>query len=377
MSLKIDTKNIVPIHDQIVAYFYGEISSGRLAKGEAMPSENALAKELGISRMTVRRAFDTLAFTGLLARHQGKGTFVSTRYSEPSEKGLIGFIGQNLTSGFSSECIAHLNGAIEQRNLAGWHLLVCSSDEQPDKMKRHIETFQEHGVRGVILTPLILEPYNKNLECLLILRQAKLPFVLMDRYLELLDSDYVVSDNFKASYIAAKHLIALGHKRIVLMQPGLAELPLTPQRENGYKVALEEHGLEFDPDLVLPWPRPFPLPDEQIYALLGKGVTAVYTSSDQAAMHLLKKCETLGIRVPQNLAVVGMGDLHNSWGPEPVLTTVRQDFAAMADKALDILLQRIHGHLDGTPFRHEILDVELVIRESCGAASPDRPMKPE
>ena len=69
--LKLVSKSIVSIHDQLVAYFSVEIQCRRMIQGEALPSENALAKELGISRMIVRRAFDNLVFAGLLARRQG------------------------------------------------------------------------------------------------------------------------------------------------------------------------------------------------------------------------------------------------------------------------------------------------------------------
>ena len=348
-----------------------------MIQGEAMPSENTLAKQLGISRMTVRRVFDTLVFDGLLARRQGKGTFVAKDGAVRPDKGLIGFIGQTLTNGISSEFVAHLNSAIERHDLQGWHLLVCGADNQPDKMMHHIETLREHGVQGIILTPAIIDPYSKNLEPLLALRQGDVPFVLMDCYMELVDSDYVISDNFRASYIAAKHLIGLGHKQILHMS-SLEDLPSTPQRLNGYKAALAEHGIEFDPDLVLPWPHSLVLlGNGELSTIMGKGATALYTYSDQTAMHAIEGLEAQGVRVPQDMAVVGMGDVRVAWGPEPVLTTVRQDFVAMADKVLDLLLRRIDGSVDGVPFQHEVLDVELVIRNSCGASNLNRTIKTE
>jgi DNA-binding GntR family transcriptional regulator len=92
-----------------------------------MPSENGLAERFSISRMTVRRAFDTLVHAGLVVRRQGRGTFVAPETTRQADGGLIGFIGQSLMTGISSELVAHLNGAIEARKLAGWHLLVCGA----------------------------------------------------------------------------------------------------------------------------------------------------------------------------------------------------------------------------------------------------------
>ena len=107
-EFRIEPQSIVPIHAQLVAYFSEEINSGRLAPDDLVPSENALANQLNISRMTVRRAFDTLVHAGLLVRHPGKGTFVAES-TRKSDIGLVGFIGQTLMTGISSEIVAHLN----------------------------------------------------------------------------------------------------------------------------------------------------------------------------------------------------------------------------------------------------------------------------
>lgn len=135
LEFELKVNSVVSIHDQLAAFFSENIATGKLAPGDPLPSENALAKQLKISRMTVRRVFDTLVYAGLLARRQGKGTFVATETS-----GLIGFIGQTLISGISSELVAHLNRALETRNLTGWHLLVCGAQNDPDRQLRYIKT---------------------------------------------------------------------------------------------------------------------------------------------------------------------------------------------------------------------------------------------
>jgi GntR family transcriptional regulator of arabinose operon len=364
-DLYLELKNIVPIHDQLVAYFTEEIDSRRLIPGDRMPSENALARRFGISRMTVRRAFDTLVHAGLLVRQQGKGTFVA-EFSRKADTGLIGFIGQTLTTGISSEMVAHLNRAIEDRGLRGWHLLVCGAQNDPEKQLHYVETLQNHRVRGIILAPAVLESYDRNVKTVMALRQAGLPFVLIERYVEQVDCDYVVSDNFKAGYIATRHLIGLGHKRIAFIDG--AGVPSIRQRKEGYRTALEENDLLYDPGLVLYSPdHTVRLDEEQIEAVLKKGATAVFAYADYGAMEVINWCLSRGIRVPEDVAVVGVGDVRVALGPRPILTTVQQDLETMANRALGILLGRIGGRMNGHVRQHEILDVRLVVRKSCGA----------
>ena len=364
VTLQLNPNSVVPIHDQLVAYFSEKITAGHLSPGDLLPSENALAKQFKISRMTVRRVFDTLVYAGLLARRQGKGTFVASETS-----GLVGFIGQTLVSGISSELVAHLNGAMETRNLTGWHLLVCGAQNDPDRQLNFIRTLQAHGVRGIILAPAVLESYERNIETLLSLRSARLPFVLIERNVEQVDSDYVVSDNFKAGCIATQHLINLGHRRIAFMTG--FPVPTITQRYEGYKATLADNGLPFDPALLVYWPDHTVEPgEEQIADILLKGATAMVTYSDQGAIYFINRCMEKGVKVPGDLAVVGIGETRISLGAKPILTTVRHDFKAMADLALDILLKRISGSADTNSWFHESLDVELVVRESCGAKHP-------
>ena len=103
-------------------------------------------------------------------------------------------------------------------------------------------------------------------------------------------------------------------------------------------------------------------------AVLDKGTTALFAYTDPGAVKAMMWFQSRDLRVPEDIAVVGTGDLRISRGMSPVLTTVRHDFQAMADKALDILFGRIAGNLDNDIRQHEIIDVELVVRESCGSA---------
>ncbi|HIM57416.1 MAG TPA: LacI family transcriptional regulator [Candidatus Latescibacteria bacterium] len=100
--------------------------------------------------------------------------------------------------------------------------------------------------------------------------------------------------------------------------------------------------------------------------VMARGATALLAHSDFAARDALTWCARNGVDVPGQMAIVGIGNLRHAEGPEPVLTTVRKDFRLMANLALDILLQSIETK-GGSERRQEIIDVDLLVRSTCGA----------
>jgi len=368
-DIELKRDSIVTIHDQLVAHFTQQISSGGLAPGALLPSENQLARDLKISRMTVRRAFEALGHAGLVSRRHGKGTYVAPRVSR--ETGLIGYIGQSLTEGVSSELFSHLSAALEQRKSLGWHLLMCSAENSLDRQLRFVETLMDHAVQGIIFTPAVLEDPFRNLSTVLALERSGAPFVLIEREVAGAEADSVIADQHKAGYIGTEHLIRLGHERIAFVDnprsPAIAEL------DRGHRAALEHHGVTHSPDLTF---RRSDLAD-RIEKVIARGATALLAHSDFAARDALSWCSRNGVDVPGQMAIVGIGNLRHADGPEPVLTTVRKNFRLMANLALDIVLQRMETE-EGSERRHEIVDVELLVRSTCGAREQDhRPVSPK
>ena len=357
INLKRDS--IVTIHDQLVAHFSEQISSGALMPGTLLPSENRLSGDLKISRTTVRRVFETLGYAGLVSRRHGKGTYVAPRISQ--ESGLIGYIGQSLTEGTSSELFAHLSEALEEHKSLGWNLLMCSAENSLERQLGYVETMMDHSVQGIIFTPAVLEDPLRNQSTILALENSGVPFVLIDREVVGTKADSVIADHEKAGFLGTEHLIGLGHKRIAFVNNPPS--PTITQIDRGYRAALEHHGLTHDHDLTF---RRSDL-DNRLGTVLSRGATALLGHSDFAARDALSWCSRNGIRVPEQMAIVGIGNLRHAVGPEPVMTTVRKDFKQMANLALDILLQRM-DHADGrSGRRHEVVDVDLVVRTTCGA----------
>ena len=351
--------SIVTIHDQLVAHFSERISSGVLTPKTLLPSENHLFKDLKISRTTVRRVFETLGHAGLVTTRHGKGTYVAAPTSP--ESGLIGYIGQSITEGVSSELFSHLSSALEDRKSLGWHLRLCSADNSLDRQLGFVATLMDHSVQGIIFTPAVLEDPLRNQSTIHALEQSGVPFVLIERGVAGAEADSVTADQYKAGYIGTEHLIGLGHERIAFVDnprsPSIADV------DGGYRAALESHGIPRMIELTF---RRSDLPD-RMQAVLSLGATALLAHSDFAARNALSWCSNNGIDVPGQMAIVGIGDLRHAEGPEPVLTTVRKDFRLMANLALDILFGIMEANGNANR-RHEVIDVDLVIRKTCGAS---------
>jgi DNA-binding LacI/PurR family transcriptional regulator len=359
-DIDLDRDSIVTIHDQLVAHLSEKISNGALKPGSLLPSENHFSKDLKVSRMTVRRVFDSLAYAGLVARRHGKGTYVAPPTSRQQEKGLIGYIGQSLTRGASSELFSHLSAALEEKMSLRWHMLMCSAENDMDRQLRYVETLKDHDVQGILLTPAVVEDHLSNQTTIMALEQSGVPFVLMEGDVEGIVADRVLADHFRAGYIGTEHLISLGHARIAFI--GNPHSPSIVDVGRGYRAALDSAEFTHVPELTF---RRSELA-ARMRSVLEHGATALLAHSDFAAMEALSWCSQHDVHVPEQMAIVGIGNLRHAEGPEPVLTTLRKDFEAMASLALNVLVERIEKKGPPEP-RREVIGVDLLVRSTCGA----------
>jgi DNA-binding LacI/PurR family transcriptional regulator len=175
----------------------------------------------------------------------------------------------------------------------------------------------------------------------------------------------VGSDNVTGGRLATEHLLAQGRRRIAFL--GDLDLPEPAQRYRGYRAALAQHGIEADPQLHVSCPF---LPSggrEAVTALHARGVPfdAVFACSDLLAMTAIDSLRAHGLRVPEDVAVVGYDDIEQSSYFHPRLTTVRQPIGAAAHA----LVARLLALIDGAPAPSVELPTELVVRASAGEAS--------
>jgi DNA-binding LacI/PurR family transcriptional regulator len=172
----------------------------------------------------------------------------------------------------------------------------------------------------------------------------------------------VAVDQRAGATLAVEHLIELGHRRI-LHVAGPLDWYDARERQEGWHNALEATGLPIEPPVAGDWTSDYGYEFASTYDF--DGVTAVFAANDQMALGLVHGLAQRGIRVPDDISVVGFDDLPDARHFLPPLTTVRQDFAALGELALTHIIDAIAGEEGG--MQHDVIEPSLIIRSSSTA----------
>ncbi len=195
--------------------------------------------------------------------------------------------------------------------------------------------------------------------------ESKIPFVLVERATRFTDQiSYVTVDNVQAAQMAVEHLIKLGRRRIGHITGALNNIDGI-DRLTGYHNALQKHNIRYDPPLVAKGEFTRRSGYSGMNELLSRGVDAVFAGSDDTAVGALQAMQERGVRVPDDIALVGFDDLPTALDFKPEITTVHQPIQEKGARAAALLLDLIEGVVDRP--QHVLLPTHLVIRESCGA----------
>lgn len=366
----------VPLYLQVADQIRRGVIDGEHMPGQRLASESDLARTLGISRGTLRQALGALARQGVIKTVPGRGTFVQRDppTAKPTYDGpgcLVGMVIPAVARMRIPELIA---GAEATLRTAGYTLLLGSSGDARGQEGEQIERLLRDGVRGLIVYP-VDGPSNGPLFRQLVL--DALPVVLIDRYLLDVSVDAVVADNIGGAFLAVRHLIEHGYERIGFISTRNLSTSTIAERQAGYRWALEQDRRVIDPsavctdlDRLFQWPAPHTRASEHnqhvLQAYLSKAgrPDAVFAVNDTVAFQVLAAAEKAGLRVPDDLAVVGFDNLaYPDYGGVP-LTSVEQPRQDLGATAASVLLKRIAGRRDRV--MRVTLGTRLIVRRSSG-----------
>ncbi|GCE50168.1 LacI family transcriptional regulator [Thermosporothrix hazakensis] len=203
------------------------------------------------------------------------------------------------------------------------------------------------------------------------LKQAEIPYTRIGYDPSQDDPYYVAIDEVEGAYKAVKHLISLGHRRIAMIT-GPSWESVSPARHRGYQNALAEAGIPYDPELVREgdWLHTSGYDATLQFLCMKEVPTALFCSSDMMAAGALQALYEQGIKVPQEMAVVGFDDVPQTRIIIPPLTTIRQPTVEMGRIATEMLIDQLEGKK--CEQSHVILPTTLVVRQSCGALLQQR-----
>jgi LacI family transcriptional regulator len=253
-----------------------------------------------------------------------------------------------------------LNGLIETIRQDGMRLLIDIVEPQHQK-KAYLQLIRAKRIDGIILSG----PRYDD-EALNALQEIDFPTVLLGQ----LPGSKIPSvdvDNRAAAYTAVAHLIKLGHSQIACITNAPVTYTAASDRLDGYRKAIEDHGIAFDLALVRYGDFDIDSGYRQMRSLIESRLpfSAVFVSSDTLAYGATAAIRENGLRIPEDIALVGFDDLPFSHYSDPPLTTVHLPAVELARRSAEILLQLLQQGDDEK--QQIILDTQLVVRQSCGA----------
>jgi LacI family transcriptional regulator len=275
---------------------------------------------------------------------------------------VIGIVVPDITNAFYPEVVRGAEAAAQR---AGYSVLLCDSNEDPQIEAQHLAALFSRRVEGVLMACCA----NSTAYDTMIRR--RFPMVFVDRLPAAASEGTVSSDNIGAGYQAAKHLIGLGHKRIAMVA---GHLGLSPHRDRleGFRKAMQESHLPILDEYLL-------CDDVQIENGVDAGhrllslptpPTALMVSNNKLMLGILQALDEKNIRVPEQLSVIGFDDYIWNRYFSPSLTAVAQSTHEMGQQAFDLLIRIINRQPDDKQAVKNIrLSTELRVRNST--ASPD------
>jgi LacI family transcriptional regulator len=325
-----------------------------------------VAKRAGVAPVTVSRYINSSGYCSAETRNR-----IETAISE------LGYVPNRLASGLRSK---HTNtlalvltditnpffttiarGVEDTASDAGYTVLFCNTDESIAEERKYLHMLLEQRVGGIILVPSL-----SITESVDFVQDHGTPVVVLDRRIPGVRADVVRCDSVQGAYDLARLLISLGHQRIAVLS-GPQGTTTATDRVVGVQRALAEAGLELSDGLEYYGCFTQQSGHDLTYEAMKQDPrpTAIFAANNFIAIGALKALRELGLRVPEDVALVGFDDLPAALIVSPFLTVAAQPAYEMARKATEILLTRLSGH-ETDPYQEIVLPPEIVIRQSSG-----------
>lgn len=249
-----------------------------------------------------------------------------------------------------------------------YHLIYCSSDEDPEKEIALIGMLRERQVDG-----LIISTTQSKSSYFTQLKKENFPFVLIDRQLPKLKTNYIGVENYNGAFQATEELIRNGYSKIALLQISPGYLSTVRERENGYRDAMKTHGIRVNKN----WVREIEFRHlyRHVHHVLAEllsppnAIDAVFSVNNNIAVACLEWFQEMHMDIPNDIAMISFDDIDLFRLSQPRITAIAQPLDEIGEEAVNILLEEINGDGKSGPVR-KVLPVEFIRRGSCGSPGP-------
>lgn len=248
----------------------------------------------------------------------------------------------------------------------GYNIFVINTDENYALEEKALVLALSKKVDGIILCPC-----QKDDKDIIFLKKKRINFVLLGRRFNHIKTDYVVADDLKGGYLATKHLLDQGRKRILLLN-GHSYISSAQERYQGYTEALKEKKQKIDNSLVYEIANTSGNSMQALKKILCKKIKfdGIFAFSDLMAWEVIAFLQEIGFKIPEDVEVVGYDNIQSRFYFPYSLTTVNYPKRTAAHKAVDILLKKI-ANPDSQQCYQEIIDTNLFIRKQQNNCDSD------
>jgi LacI family transcriptional regulator len=325
-----------------------------------------VARASGVSCSTVSRVLSGYEFVRETTRDRvmeavqnlGYVANLQARSLAGGHSRIIGLLVPNLDNSYVGTIARGIDQELQRAN---YDLMLYTTHRHPDKESLYVSAIANGLTEGLLLiTPLILTTY------LDVLREQNFPYVLIDQVDASEDSSVVEATNWQGAYEATRYLIQLGHTRIAFIKGRLA-IRSAVDRLRGYKAALADCDIPVREELIIEGDFLQQTGYETTKRLLQSvepPPTAIFASNDLSAFGAMDAVREWGLRIPDDISIIGFDDIPQASLVYPKLTTVRQPLEEMGKVAVQMLLEQIEDQ--SRPPQRVALATQLVIRDSCG-----------
>ena len=323
-----------------------------------------VAKAAGVSYSTVSRALtgspeiseETRERILQICREMNYTTNTVARSMVMKSTRLLGLILTSVNNPFMSELAYYIDRQARER---GYNIILCNSSRDAEQERELFELMMGRQVDGILIFPSGMDSYNKLRAYL-----SRVPTVFIGENLREAPESYVSVDNYRGAQIGVEYLYSLGHRDILyfgrrrgstthqLRAEGYADacrrLGLTPQYcNNTFSSSSIKYGYQMA---------------KQLFAQK-RNYSAIFAATDTNALGIMQAAEEIGLKIPEELSLLGFDNIHDSGLPRIELSTVEQPKKMLAAVAVDTLIDKIQNELTG--YSHRILSPTLIERSSC------------
>jgi DNA-binding LacI/PurR family transcriptional regulator len=330
-----------------------------------MASMNDIARKAGVSIATVSRVLNENGHVNEATRVKVLKAIKDLKYhpsrvakrlrSKSVSSHMLGVLIPDIQNPFYVDVLRGIEETAYNRNYA---IIMCNFGQDERKEKLYLEILQSEAIDG-----LIAAPARKDDPLLKKMVKEGLPVVCVDRGLEDVDVDIVVVDNREGALKAVNFLIDSGYRRIAYIS-GLTTIPTSLHREQGYRDAHIQHQLPVDETLIRHGDSKYESGLRLCRELLNlpDPPDAIFAGNNLITLGALETIHSMGLKIPQDVAIVGFDDMVWSNSLNPPLSAVRQPALEIGKRATELLIQRIEE--PGRTCIQMILKAELMKRSS-------------